>query len=283
MLYRDRKSLVTNLANMLGYVVAATVLGMYLYAWLRPDAYHYPPLVEQNTWLWDLILIDTGLLAVRSVQRFFHVRRAYGWFQGFLAIPRQLWGNVINFAATCRALYLFGRYLSTGKLIAWDKTAHVFPSQEQMQNYRRKLGDLLLEKRLVTIQQLEDAVKKQKEQKLPLGALLVREGLVKEDDLVQVLGVQMRLERRAIDAFETPLDLLALVPRRLAVRYSVYPAELRKNGRWSWPQKRLSTRPRCRSCRNSSAIRSKSASQPGATSPSPYVTVTSGSSSRARP
>jgi bacteriophage N4 adsorption protein B len=230
MLYRDRKSLVTNLVNMLGYVVVLTVLGIYLHSWLRPDGYHYPPLVEEGTWVWDLIMIDTGLLIFRSFQRFFHVRRVYGWLQAFLAVPRQLWGNVINFTATCRALYLFGRYLATGRLIAWDKTAHAFPSSEQMRSYRRKLGDLLLEKRLVTLQQLEDALRRQQEENLPLGSLLVREGIVKEDDLVQVLGLQMRLERRTIDPYATPLELLALVPRRLAVRFSVFPVELRSRG-----------------------------------------------------
>lgn len=29
-----------------------------------PEAYHYPPLVEQGTWLWYLILADTFITAV---------------------------------------------------------------------------------------------------------------------------------------------------------------------------------------------------------------------------
>ncbi len=231
MLYRDRKSLVTNIFNLLGYVVVLTVFGLYLNAVLRPDSYRYPPLVEQGTWLWNLILADTALLVARSAQRAFHVWRVYGWMQAFLALPRQLWGNVINFAATCRALYLFARYLKTGKLIAWDKTAHAFPSPEQMKGYRRKLGDLLLEKRLVTIQQLDEALKRQKEQNHPLGSILMKEGIVKEDDLVQVLGLQMRLEQRTINPYETPTEILSLLPQRLAVRFSIYPQELRADGR----------------------------------------------------
>jgi bacteriophage N4 adsorption protein B len=58
-----------------------------------------------------------------------------------------VWGNIINFSATCRAISLYSRYLRTGKLISWDKTAHVFPSEAELQAFRRKLGDLLLERR----------------------------------------------------------------------------------------------------------------------------------------
>jgi hypothetical protein len=47
MLYRDRKTLFTSQANMLGYFVVLAVLIYWFIFWYFPDAYHYPP-----RWAW---------------------------------------------------------------------------------------------------------------------------------------------------------------------------------------------------------------------------------------
>ena len=73
-----------------------------------------------------------ALLAWRVAQRAYFVQRLYGWAQGFWSIPRMVWGNFINFAATARAVRLYLRFLRTGKLIAWDKTTHTFPSEDDL-------------------------------------------------------------------------------------------------------------------------------------------------------
>ena len=100
-----------------------------------------------------------------------------------------IWGNIINFAATCRAIKLYARYLRTGKLIAWDKTVHVFPSEAELQIFRHRLGTLLLEKRLITMTQLDEALRQQKLQHRPLGTILIDMGAINEEDLEQVLQV----------------------------------------------------------------------------------------------
>jgi len=66
------------------------------------------------------------------VQRSLCVWQLYGWRQAILAVPRQVWSNVVNFAATARAIRLFARHLITGRPIAWDKTGHVFPSEAEL-------------------------------------------------------------------------------------------------------------------------------------------------------
>jgi adsorption protein B len=229
MLYRDRKTLLTSQANMLGYFVVIGILIYWFFIWYFPEAYHYPPLVSSGTWLYYLILADTFFMFVRLVERFFAVHHFYGWGQAFVSIPRFVWGNVINFAATCRALYLFGRYLWTGKLIAWDKTDHVLPTEEELRRYRRKLGDLLLEKKFITLTQLKQALEEQKKRQIPLGALLVQMGLVREDDLIHVLGQQLQLETQEIDPYRIPLEVIQALPRQLAVRYSLFPLEISDN------------------------------------------------------
>ena len=191
MLLRDRKSLLTNLINLLGYVVVVAVLAVWAAMALDPDgAWQYPPLVERDSWLWYVILANAGLLAWRITLRAWCVFRLYDLRQALLSVPRMVWGNVINFAATCRAIWLYQRYLRTGKLIAWDKTTHVFPSEAELRQYRRKLGDLLLERRLVSVAQLNHALEWQKHRPEPLGEILKDMGVVQERDLAMVLRRQ---------------------------------------------------------------------------------------------
>jgi adsorption protein B len=187
MLYRDRKALLTNLVNMLGYGVVATVLAVWINLWLNPEAYRYPPLLQKGTWVWYLVMANLGLAIERVGMRMYCVQRLYGWTQAFLSVCRMIWGNVINFCATCRAIKLYARYLVTGKLIAWDKTAHVFPSEAELQLFRPKLGALLLAKHLITMAQLEEALQQQTQQYRPLGVILIDMKAIGKEDLEQAL------------------------------------------------------------------------------------------------
>jgi adsorption protein B len=187
MLYRDRKALLTNLVNMLGYGVVVTVVAVWINLGLNPEAYRYPPLLQKGTWAWYLVMANLGLVIERVGMRMYCVQRLYGWPQAFLSVYRMIWGNVINFCATCRAIKLYVRYLSTGKLIAWDKTAHVFPSEAELQLFRPKLGTLLLAKRLITMAQLEEALWQQTQQYRPLGTILIDMKVIKKEELEEAL------------------------------------------------------------------------------------------------
>jgi adsorption protein B len=230
MLFRDRKALLTNQINALGYVVVLTVVSLWLANRYLPDSYRYPPLVEGGTWLWYLILADTFFLLWRLFQRVVNVYRIYGWQHSVLAAPRVIWANCLNFAAAFRALAVFPRYAWSGRRLKWEKTKHSFPTQVELAAFHSRLGELLVEKRHVTSRQLEEALSRQRGAHRPLGSILVEMGLVGEDELVQVLGLQLRLSPREIDPYQTPLELLEILPRATAVKYSVYPLELRADG-----------------------------------------------------
>jgi adsorption protein B len=190
MLFRDRKSLVTNFVNVLGYVVVGAIVSLWTINWLAPDSYRYPSVLEQGTWVWYCILANAWLFGVRMLMRAYCTFRLYGPAQAALSIPRMVWGNVINFMATARAVKLYATYLRTGKLIAWDKTAHVYPSEAELAGQRRRLGDLLLESGLITIDQLDEALRRQKEVKTVIGAVLREMGVLSEVDLRQALHAQ---------------------------------------------------------------------------------------------
>jgi adsorption protein B len=76
-----------------------------------------------------LLLITAALMLWRLAIRALFVARAYGWRQGLLSVPRTFVGNFIAISAARRAIFL---YLATlrGAPLAWDKTPHVFPHDE---------------------------------------------------------------------------------------------------------------------------------------------------------
>jgi adsorption protein B len=176
-----------------------------------------------------MILITTIFLVVRLAVRMYCVYQYYNLKRAILSLPNFVWANVINFFATNRALFMFSRYLITGKWIAWDHTTHVAPSEEELMSFRRRIGDMLVDKRIISFEQLEEAIKEQQRTGRLLGDILMLRGLVSEHELIQTLGMQLRISTREIDPYETPLELLRMLPRELAVLYSVFPVEMKNN------------------------------------------------------
>jgi adsorption protein B len=142
-LFRDRKSVLTNLIVMVGYVAVAFVVAVWIATSLVPDAYRYPPLVEPGSWLWYVMWLNGTFMVERLLLRAVCVRHLYGWRQACLAVPRQIWSNVVNFMATARALRLYARHLATGRPIAWDKTGHVFPTEVELERRRGRMAGAL--------------------------------------------------------------------------------------------------------------------------------------------
>jgi adsorption protein B len=241
-LFRDRKTLITSQLNMIGYVLVLLVLGFWVGEWLNPDGHRYVSLTELAPWVKGLLWLNGGFLLLRLVQRFIAVTRIYGLAHGLMSAPRLVWGNLINFFACCRALKQYADYLRTGKLIKWDKTDHVYPNEEDLDAYRRRLGDLLLERRMVSVAALDEALEQQKTDKRPLGAILVERGLVREEEMVQVLGAQLQLKVREVDPYAVPDEVLRTVPRDLARQYGIFPVAVQPNGRVEIASSNLLTR-----------------------------------------
>lgn len=241
-LFRDRKTLITSQLNILGYLIVLLVLGFWVGEKLDPDGHRYVALSELAPWVKILLWVNGGFLLLRLVQRFIAVTRIYGPLQGLMSAPRLVWGNFINFLACCRALKQYASYLRTGKLIKWDKTDHVYPCEEDLDAYRRRLGDLLLERRMVTVAALDEALQQQKDDPRPLGSILVERGLVREEEMVQVLGAQLQLKVREVDPYAVPDEVLRIVPRDLARQYGIVPVAVQPNGRIEIASSNLLTR-----------------------------------------
>ena len=228
MLWRDRKTLVTNLVNFFGNFLIVFILGLIIYNVLSKE-YNLPPLVDGSSWITALISACLFFLFWRIIMRILFVVHTYDWLQGLLSIPRFFWANTINFIATTNAIVLYTKMRTTSQKAASDKTDQVYPSKDELSAYRRKLGDLLLDRRFLTIEQLNSALEIKAQSKKRLGEILIDLGYITEDQLIQTLGIQFTVETQDIDPYSTPLELLDMVPFKSAVAYNVYPLALENN------------------------------------------------------
>ena len=225
MLWRDRKALFSNFINIVGYIVLLMMVATYVVLWVvrGQGKALLPDLVSWPSWLWNVIVADTVLMVHRAIQRMFAVHRVSSWTQALMSIPRMVWGNILNFRAVARATQLYFQWLATGERVAWAKTSHAFPTEAHLREFKRKLGDLLLENRLLSLSHLQHAMEVQKQTGERLGDVLTRLGYVSEDDLMPVLGAQLQVEARHLGPAKIDRELLRLIPETAAREHQILP------------------------------------------------------------
>ena len=86
-----------------------------------------------------------------------------------------------------------------------------------------KLGDLLLKAKLITQDQLEAALKVQREEGGKLGEALVRVGAVSESDITETLSQQFGVPSIDLASFAVDPNVIKIVPGEVARKYGVLP------------------------------------------------------------
>ena len=86
-----------------------------------------------------------------------------------------------------------------------------------------KLGDLLLKQKLITQEQLETALKLQREEGGKIGEALVRVGAVSESDITETLSQQFGVPSIDLAHFEIDPAVIKVVPGEVARKYGVLP------------------------------------------------------------
>ncbi len=86
-----------------------------------------------------------------------------------------------------------------------------------------KLGDLLLKSKLITQEQLGDALKLQQSSGMKLGEALVKLGAVTEDDITETLSAQFGVPSINLSHFEIDPSVLKLVAPDVARKYNILP------------------------------------------------------------
>ena len=86
-----------------------------------------------------------------------------------------------------------------------------------------KLGDLLLKQKLITQDQLDSALKLQREEGGKIGEALVRVGAVSEGDITETLSQQFGVPSIDLAHFEIDPAVIKVVPGEVARKYGVLP------------------------------------------------------------
>ncbi|HLF17448.1 MAG TPA: hypothetical protein VI749_00940 [Candidatus Omnitrophota bacterium] len=90
---------------------------------------------------------------------------------------------------------------------------------------RHLLGEILIQRRLITPGQLQRALEVQKNEKRYLGEILIDLGIVEERDILVALVVQCNLPYIAVHNYSIDQNVISLIPVEMARRYHVMPLD----------------------------------------------------------
>ncbi|WP_426620134.1 cyclic di-3',5'-guanylate-activated glycosyltransferase NrfB [Pseudomonas rustica] len=217
-LWRDRRGLIAYMLSFLVNLLFAVLLVMWLVTVISPDSWRYPSILSDSSILPVLLWLNGFMLLNRLFQRGWFVTRYYGLVEGLLSAPRMMWSNFVNFFANLRALRQVME-MGDSRRVAWDKTTHEFPALTKAQ--RVPLGHRLVEKGLITEEQLEAAITSPVRRRL--GRELLLRGYIDSTQLVQALAEQLDLEWAPLNPFKLDKRLIDALPRRIASHYGVLP------------------------------------------------------------
>ncbi len=200
--YKDLKSKFLNLLPLLGYILSIYII---LAAIFRLD-----PFFEPGSVFYYMSIAVLIITCIRQLTRAYALYSVYGLrsvFFGCLLPPlfpiRLVYGNMINFFAVIGAMKIkLGldreNKQNTNKEIRkdrekakakWSKTDHSFLSRDQLRQYRRMLGDVLIVQGYITAKQFQDALENaDKEHGEQVGAYLIRQGLITEEQMIRSLS-----------------------------------------------------------------------------------------------
>jgi hypothetical protein len=93
---------------------------------------------------------------------------------------------------------------------------------------KKRLGELLLERRLIDTEQLNAALAHQRQWGIRLGAALVAKGFMAEATLMRVLSESLSIPMVDLSKIEPDPAALAMVHVRIAEQYEVFPMAVRE-------------------------------------------------------
>ena len=89
----------------------------------------------------------------------------------------------------------------------------------------KQLGDLLVERKVITQSQLDTAIKVQKDKGGLLGQVLVMLGYVKEEEIAQAITLQYGFPFLPLENYEINQEALTLVNANVARQYNLIPVD----------------------------------------------------------
>ena len=90
----------------------------------------------------------------------------------------------------------------------------------------KRLGDILIAAGLITQEQLDEALAKQKGSGKRLGTVLQDEGYITELEMIEALQMQLGIEFVDLNKINIPTELAQVVPANIAKQYQVVPVRM---------------------------------------------------------
>jgi type IV pilus assembly protein PilB len=94
---------------------------------------------------------------------------------------------------------------------------------------KKRLGEMLIESKLLTEEKLQQALIEQKKAGLKLGQYLIRQSVISEQQMIDLLSRQLKIQKYHPDNFPLEVDLVRQIPIETAQKYQIAP--LKKKGR----------------------------------------------------
>src|SRR2546429_1328921 len=90
----------------------------------------------------------------------------------------------------------------------------------------KPLGEVLVEERLISREQLSDAIKRQRETGRPIGKILLEMGALTEDALVEAVASQLGVPYIDLVSYPPSQSVTLLISKEVAVRHQAVPVEI---------------------------------------------------------
>ena len=87
------------------------------------------------------------------------------------------------------------------------------------------LGQVLVQRGMITLEQLDEALQVQEEQGGFVGEILTKLGFTSEEDIVQTLAIQHDVPYLPLANYEIDSELTKLIPESLARKYDILPVD----------------------------------------------------------
>ncbi|MDP2646229.1 MAG: ATPase, T2SS/T4P/T4SS family, partial [Desulfobacterales bacterium] len=88
---------------------------------------------------------------------------------------------------------------------------------------RKKLGEMLVDAGLITLQQLNQAITGSKRADMKIGQFLIKQGVLNESKMVDLLSQKLKVERYRPEKYPIDHGLAPLIPAEMAKKHMIVP------------------------------------------------------------
>lgn len=221
--WRDRKGLVGSLLSPVANLALAYGIAGWTTAGRNAQIWEFGR--RMPVWLAACCMATLVISLVQLAARIWLSSRIYGWEFAAAAPLRLPWGNLVNFAATLKAIGQFLQARWGRSKLAWVKTDHVYLAQGSAAGARVRLGEVLVRMHAITAAELEEALNSCPPD-MRIGEHLVRLHGLEPRELYRALSAQTGIPLGLPESQQVSPKAARALPVETVRRWKVLPYRL---------------------------------------------------------